>query len=485
MMKAISLFLVIFIVANLNFAQENCTTALIAGWATPDGRPMLWKNRDVSNWAQEFHYYDLEPFAFISVTYSGDTVEAWGGVNEVGFAIENANALNFPDSSGVADDDGLIILHALQTCETVDDFLAYMDSTAFRGRTRPAIYGVFDVYGNGGMLEASLYNNWWFDLNDDSLAPNGVMVRANFAYMGSSNHVGQFRHDRALELLENAVISGEISDYFIIDIVARDLMSDSLDPYPLPFEGSIGYIPCGYIHVHNCINRDITQSSYIVHGIQPGENPLTSTIWAQVGEPIMTPMIPLWVGALSVPPEVDGPFNAPICERAREFFEYLYLPYPDPDDDLIDTWILIDDRNKGLLIYLRNIEDSYYDYIQNTIESWRSNFPPADQIAALQDSIAFLAYEAMMNYNPPLPVSDAVIACEDSNILISWNPVNMSVFGDTITVSGYSIYANDSYFYQRISGDSLGFTTDTSYLIPSAIYSNSTFFQIRAVKFEE
>jgi hypothetical protein len=262
-------------------------------------------------------------------------------------------------------------------------------------------------------------------------------------------------------------------------------MSDSLDPYPLPFEGSIGYIPCGYIHVHNCINRDITQSSYIVHGIQPGENPLTSTIWAQVGEPIMTPMIPLWVGALSVPPEVDGPFNAPICERAREFFEYLYLPYPDPDDDLIDTWILIDDRNKGLLIYLRNIEDSYYDYIQNTIESWRSNFPPADQIAALQDSIAFLAYEAMMNYNPPLPVSDAVIACEDSNILISWNPVNMSVFGDTITVSGYSIYANDSYFYQRISGDSLGFTTDTSYLIPSAIYSNSTFFQIRAVKFEE
>ena len=464
---------------------EGCTTALVAGWAAPDGRPLLWKSRDVSNWHQEFNYYDLTPYSFIAMNYPDNMEEAYGGINEVGFSIENANALNFPDSSGVPDDDGIIMHHALQTCETVEDFLAYMDTTARIGRTRPSIYGVFDAYGGAGMLEASLYDNYWFDANDTTLAPDGVMVRANFAYMGGTPHIGQFRHDRSLELLEEAMSIGDISPYYILDIVARDLQTEDVDPYPLPFQGSIGEYPYGYVRDHNAVNREITQSCFVVQGVQPGENPLTCTMWIQCGEPTMTPMIPVWAAALSVPLEVDGDPDAPMCLRARQFFTYLYLPLPDPEDDIIDTWKLINDRGKGLLTYIRALEDGYYDFIESTVEEWRTNFPSSTVIGSLQDSLAADVFQGMMDYNPPLPVENPMIVTQGEDLYLSWPPVTQSVFGETITISGYAIYSNNDYFSNRMSGDSLGFTTNTYYELPAGTYPENAFLQVRAVMFDD
>ncbi|MBC8204775.1 MAG: hypothetical protein H8E87_04615 [FCB group bacterium] len=464
---------------------EECTIALIAECATPDGRPLLWKNRDIPNWRQEFHFYEETPYSFIGITFAGNEEEAWGGVNEVGFAIVNANAYNFPDSTGVPDDDGIIMYHALQTCERVADFIAYMDTTAQQGRTHPAIYGVLDANGGGGMLEASLYENYWFDANDNAVAPNGIMVRATFAYCGDSIHVGQFRHDRALELLDYAVQSGEISARYIIDVVARDLKTEDVDPYPLPYQGSLGDSLYGCVQDQNAINRETSRSCLVVHGVQPGENPLTSTLWAQVGQSVMTPMIPLWVAALSVPPEVDGDPYSPMCNRAHQFYEYLYLPYSNPYDDIIDTWKLIDDRGKGLLTYLRDLEGCYYDFVEITVEGWRTNFPSANEIAVLQDSLSALAYQAMMNYNPPLPIDSLVIQIEGEDLRLTWFPVNFSVFGDTISVSGYSIYTNETLFYNRMSGDSLGFTLDTTFVLPVGVYPLSAFYQVRGVMLEE
>jgi hypothetical protein len=47
-------FLIITLAGNAQDRQDesSCTVALIAGWATPDGRPLMWKNRDVSDWHQ-------------------------------------------------------------------------------------------------------------------------------------------------------------------------------------------------------------------------------------------------------------------------------------------------------------------------------------------------------------------------------------------------------------------------------------------------
>ena len=59
-----------------------------------------------------------------------------------------------------------------------------------------------DAYGGLALFEAA---DWYYDRIDvsDSLeVPEGYAVRANFSYNGDPNHVGQHRHDRAIELID-------------------------------------------------------------------------------------------------------------------------------------------------------------------------------------------------------------------------------------------------------------------------------------------
>jgi hypothetical protein len=475
-----SLTLLISLTPALAQDCDECTVALIAGWAQPNGRPIIWKNRDVSNYNQEFLFYDETPYSFISVTYAGNDTETWGGVNNAGFGIMNANALNFPDLVAGLDDDGIIIYHALQTCETVDDFLAYMDTTAHSGRTRTAIYGVFDAFGGCGMLEAAAYDNYWFDGNDTTLAPQGIMVRANFAYQGGTNHVGQFRHDRALWFLDSLMQISEVNPRNIINIVARDLATDSINPYPLPWEGSWGDTLFGYIDDHNAINREISQSAFVLEGIAPGENPLTATLWAMCGEPIMTPAIPLWVAAEATPAEVNGNPTAPICNRARQFFNFLYYPAPDPNDDLIDTWKVVNDQGYGLLPYIQSIENGYFGFVEAQVAQWRTEFPAMEVILNLQDSLASVAYNAMKAYLPPVQTCE--VHPEGGDLRLNWSPVDFSIYGNTITISGYTIFSDENYppFSTAQLGDSLGFTSDTTYLLQLEELPERLFLQIRA-----
>ena len=460
--------------------EADCTTALVPGWATSNDRPLLWKSRDVSNWHQVYRLYDTEPYAFIGLNYPFqlNEFECYGGINEVGFAIENSNALNFSDSSGY-DDDGIIMYHALQTCETVEDFLAYMDTTARFGRTRPSCYGVFDAYGGSGILEAAKYDNYWFDGSDPLVCPEGYLVRSNFAYEGGTSHIGQYRHDRGVELIEEAVGNETIDAKFLFDIVARDLTTEGLDPYPLPYDGYLIYqgdTLHGAIRDHNAINREITQSCFVAEGIADGENPLLSMMWAMVGEPIMTPAIPLWMGSFSVPVEMVGHDpDSPMNLRLREVFEYIYYPFSDPYDDVVDTYNLIDGMGTGVLDQVRDFENLYYDYAQSLTDIWNLNYPGSADIMAVQDSLSALVFDFLLE---PHAVSNAVLTKSGTDWVLSWPQVNTSALGDTINLAGYTIYRSDSPY---TGGDSLAFTTDTSYIVDIIPGEDRWFYNIMSV----
>ena len=492
----LSLLLILSISASAGWMDDNpwygeprtdeCTTAIIPGWATPSGRTLLWKSRDVSNWHQEYSFYDLEPYSFIGLNYPAQLNEAecYGGINEVGFAIENSNALNFDDSSGY-DDDGLIMYHALQTCETVEDFLAYMDTTARQGRTRPSDYGVFDAYGGAGMLEASKYENFWYDASTPEQCPNGYEVRSNFAYNGGPSHIGQHRHDRAIELIEPAIALGTIDAQYLFDTVARDLISETVDPYPLPYAGY--YIHSitrdtldGGVRTHTAINREITASGFVAQGVQEGEDPLLCVMWSMVGEPIMTPAIPLWMGSFSVPENMLGAGYdpGPLNLRLRELFDYLYYDYADPEDDIIDTYKLVDANGTGVLDLVREFENSYYDYGVQLTEDWLTNNPGAEVISGIQDSLANLVSDFL---NKPGPVEDLTAVCDETGLTLSWPPVTHHVIGDTVVIAGYIIFHSD-YPYFETAGDSIGFTENTEYFIEQAQLSAAGFYQVRAVK---
>lgn len=86
MMKQALLFLLeIFTFLEPSLA---CTSAVVSGKVTPDGRPLLWKHRDTSFLRNHIAYVQGEKYAFIANANS-DTFpaerEAWMGTNESGF----------------------------------------------------------------------------------------------------------------------------------------------------------------------------------------------------------------------------------------------------------------------------------------------------------------------------------------------------------------------------------------------------------------
>ncbi len=454
--------------------------AIVGGNATQDGRPLLMKLRDNSEGPnQEFVYNNAGPFAYISVTYRDSADQAFGGVNNVGFAIINSNAWNFNDPIPGPDDDGFIIRQALRTCQTVDDFQGIMDSTNLTGRTRPANYGVVDATGAGAFFEAAATVYYRYDLNDSSAAPDGYMVRANFAYSGSTYHLGQNRHDRVMVLLDSAYAGNFITHDYISQVICRDLNNDNHNPYPLPFQGQDGTLPYGFLHTHECINREISKSALVVQTALPTENPLLSTVWALVGEPISTTALPLWILAQSVPVEFDGPpgIGSSLNNKALLFREYLYDF--SVDNDALDTWRLVDERGWGLLPLLTSLDDLATIRGDSALAVWRNTGLPIPAVAAsLQNSIATFTYAQLDAWGPPDEPSLSIVRLNPTEVRLSWSPVSTDIFNRPITVTGYTVYTATAAFYNRFSGDSLTTVTTPPLVLPSS--DSVRFYQVRA-----
>lgn len=477
--RTLHLIWVVVSLAQLCTPSFASTIAMVSGASTTDGRPLLIKNRDnSSNDNQEFYYNNHGPYHYISVTYAGVTNQAWGGVNELGFAVNNANAWNFADSVVGPDDDGYIMDLALRTCQTVDDFQAIMDSTNVTGRTLPAIYGVVDASGDGAMFEAASYEYYRFDLDDSVAAPNGYMVRANFAYMGGPYHLGQHRHDRVMALLDSAYAGGFISHSYATQTILVDIVNEEIDPYPLPFNGREDLLPYGLILTHDAVNRDITRAGFAIQGILPGENPFLCTIWALVGEPICTPALPLWVYAGSTPVEFDGPTFSSLNVKAHQFRDYLYQTQW--ASDAMDTWKLVDEDSEGLLPFLTSVEDSAAMSADSALEAWRAGgLPPQSDVEAFQNGLAAGTLADMESWGPPQAPLVAILLETPSHVTLDWVPVNLDVFNRPITVSAYTVYASDQPFINRLKGDSV----TTVMMPPVTIQAAEThrFFQVRCI----
>ena len=81
-------------ISRQNKEFNECTTGVASGYATPDSRPLLWKNRDCADETQEYHYNDDNGIPFIGLTYSNTTNRYFAGMNAAGFAVENSTVHN-------------------------------------------------------------------------------------------------------------------------------------------------------------------------------------------------------------------------------------------------------------------------------------------------------------------------------------------------------------------------------------------------------
>jgi len=317
--------------------DEECTTAVIAGGATHDGRPILWKNRDTDSPSNKVVYVRETPYAYLAVVdaqYPSGRV-AWGGLNERGFAVINSMSYNLPHQGGEYSDlEGLIMAEALRKCATIDDFELYIKANLGPEFGSRANFCVIDAQGGAAIFE--VHNHGYRRLNADTTAER-YLLNTNFSRSGPADKgLGYLRFDRETELFASQP-AGSLSHTFVLQTVARDLGHALLRS---PSRADWKSLPAAqpyWVHSNSTINRGITASVILIHGVKKGEDPANATLWVMLGEPVCSIATPLWVGAGDTPPELREGEEAPIAHEAARLKKILRPLNGDDRKEYVDV----------------------------------------------------------------------------------------------------------------------------------------------------
>ena len=278
-----------------------CSSAVISGKVTPDGRPLLWKNRETGHLRNHMVYVKGEKYDFVADVNSDNfpkLKEAWVGSNVAGFALMNTQSYNLVRGD-IADDDrgpknGEVIYRALEVCATVADFCHFLD-TIQKPSGIEANFGVIDAQGGAAMFEVDDHSYKMFDANDPNVAPHGYVARTNFSNGGELNlGYGYVRYLEVDRVLSKACAMGGITPQLIFTDIARSFRNNILD-IDLR-SGDFNYPKTsGWFTDQDFIPRNNTSCSIVVQGVKKGENPELTVLWTILGYPPTGVAVPLWV----------------------------------------------------------------------------------------------------------------------------------------------------------------------------------------------
>lgn len=271
-----------------------CTSVIVSGRATKDGRPLIFKNRDTDSLHNMSIVVQGKIYRYIGLVNAGDTapLNVWGGHNEAGFAIINTAAYNLNGDEGDTDGDGILIRKALELCATLEDFECLLD-TVKKPREVNSNFAVLDAQGGCAYYETGNYDYVKFDANDPETAPDGYLMRTNFGTTG--NHKldsGVERYCAITDFMTVACKEGNLTHDYLVTSISRCLRHgvtklDMLDFMP-ENEENTRYFPFG-----DYITRYYTASAILVQGVKVGESPLNTVSWTMVGWPLSTVALPL------------------------------------------------------------------------------------------------------------------------------------------------------------------------------------------------
>ncbi len=322
---ALSLLLLLNVtgVAFSKSGEEECSTVVVSGTVTPDGGPLLWKNRDTDQLSNKVVFVDDKPYSYLALVNADDStgVMVWAGLNSAGLAIANSVAYNLPRKTDeYADLEGVIMASALRKCATVDEFELFLKSRLGPDLGSQANFCLIDAHGSSAIFEA--HNHAYARINAAE-CPEKYIVNTNFSRSGTEDQgSGYLRFDRESELFK-AVSSDRITHEYILQTVARDL------GHPLvvsPPREEWNRLPSGtprWIHSNHTIDRGSTACAVVFQGVKSGANPDKAIMWVILGEPVCSIAIPLWVAAGAPPRELKDGNDAQIFVESRRLKELL------------------------------------------------------------------------------------------------------------------------------------------------------------------
>ncbi len=290
-----------------------CTSAIVGADRTSDGRVLMWKHRDTGtehNFVERVAATD-STFAFVALFNGGDSLlrEAWIGMNQAGFAIMNTASYNLaPDTAKLKDREGVVMRLALERCRSSADFEMLLDSLP-KPLGVQANFGVIDASGYGAYYETDDYSYTRFPVSE---ASGHILVRTNFSVSGDhSGGYGYIRYDNACDLLGPYVATSSVAPEVFTEVLSRSFWHSLLGrDYA---SGSDRWVVD-----QDFIPRFSSSASVVIEGVREGEDPSLTIMWAAVGYPPCTHVLPVTVGDGpddGLRPVAEG-WRSPVCNEA-------------------------------------------------------------------------------------------------------------------------------------------------------------------------
>lgn len=368
-----------------------CTTVVVGPAAGAGGRPMLWKNRDTDFPNNKVLFVRESPYSYLALVNAEDRSGRWAyaGLNAAGFAIFNSVAYNLPEAGGEMKDlEGAIMADALRRCASVDDFESYLRENLGPSLGSLANFGVIDARGGAAIFEVS---NRAYRKYPAADAAEGYLVNTNFARSGEpGTGAGYLRFERASELF-HALPPGGITVEALLGRISRDTGHALLGQPSFPeFRAQPARRPL-WICTRDTIDRESTSAAVVVSGRRPDEAGAPATLWVQLGEPLCSVAVPLWVESGTVPPSLREGETAPLLREALRL-KKLARPYAESDRREYILTARLDNRERtGFLPGLLAAEREIFALT----EAFLRTAPSTAAMAAFQEEMALKALAAL------------------------------------------------------------------------------------------
>jgi hypothetical protein len=334
-----------------------CTSAVVSGRVTPDGRPLLWKHRDASDLNNRIVHFEAEggKLEFVGLVNGVDTManEVWAGYNTSGFAIMNTASYNLKnDTSSLSDREGVVMKQALGECRTVEDFARLLDSLP-RPIGVEANFGVIDALGGAAYFEVNSYEVFRYDVKD---SPDGYLLRTNYSVSGRPNEgYGYIRYDNAARLFSRAASERSITPEWIIGICSRSFYHTLLGR---------DFTTDTWVVDQDFIPRRSTSASVVIEGVKSGESPVFTTMWTMLGYPPCSVVLPVWIGCeYGVPTLLQGSedsVRSPLCEWSNRLKNKVFSLERGSGPHYLHMALLYNPESNGYAQRLLSLEKEIY-----------------------------------------------------------------------------------------------------------------------------
>jgi len=374
-MKKLTLFAFVMLLAGTTGEVWSCTTFLMSGKHTPDGRPLLYKHRDTGTLDNALVYFNDGKYDYIGLVDSKESWkrDVWGGFNSAGFAIMNSAAYNnnSGDTTKLADREGEVMKMALATCATLADFEKMLNEMP-KPIGVDANFGVIDAHGGAAYYETGNFSWKKIDANDPALAPFGLIIRTNYSFTGDPDiGYGYIRYETASLALNMALAQKKLDPQNLINCISRNL-SHSLTKENFRNDLPESSADTRFRHIDDFITRSSTASAMLVVGALPGEDPASTMMWTLVGFPLTTLAVPVWVSAGKTLPaavSMKDNMHAPLCDAAMTLKNQLFPIKRGSGPKYINVAILLNQEKTGILQKLGPVETEIFMKTAGLVEA--------------------------------------------------------------------------------------------------------------------